>query len=250
MNQKEKQVLEYINIKKMVSTTELSQKFGYSESTVRRILQRLFDKGRIQRYHGGAASDDYSKEPSGVHKRFEQCLEEKERIAQYAARQIKPGSAVFLMGGSTVCRMCKYLKGMNITVITNSMLVYEELKNTENIRMILLGGRFNADEMEVGGMLANTNLQLLRADSLFMGAYHFHPRVGFTTTDMEAVEFYHLCINAVKDTYMLVDSSKVGMDGMAVMATCHMIHNLITDVGFSDELAQAFEEEGVRVVRV
>lgn len=250
MNQRDKQALEFINMKKMISTAELCETFGYSESTARRLLQRLSDRGLIQRYHGGGVSNQYAKEQNGVHERVEHRLKEKERIAKYAAELINPGDTVILLGGTTVHKMCKYLRGMKITVITNSMLVFDELKNNSRVGLILLGGIYDHHEMEVRGGITNSNLQLLRADSLFMGASTFHPQIGFLSMDIDAVELYHLCMEAVNNTYILSDSSKLSKDGAAVMATCQKTDCFITDTGLPDEMAMEFEQKEVKVVRV
>lgn len=250
MNQKDKQVLEMINMKKMVTTGELCELFGYSESTARRTLQRLSDRGMIQRYHGGAMSNKYKVEQEGIQHRFEQQSQEKDRIARHAVEQIRPGSTIVMLGGTTVYKMCKYLQGMKITIITNSMLVFEELKSNPRTNIILLGGRYNYVEEEVRGVLTNTNLKLLRADALFTGATEFHPHIGFMTGDIESVELYRLCIEAVNRTFVLADSSKLGEGGAAVMAVCQMIDCLITDTGLLDMHVAGFEEQGVKVCRV
>lgn len=250
MNQKDKQVLEYIDMKKMVSTTELCEIFGYSESTARRVLQRLVDSGLVERYHGGAISNQDIKRKTGIQERLEYHFAEKDNIAKCAAEQIKQGSTVVLLGGSTVYKMCKYLIKKNITVITNSMIVFDELKDRDNIVLILLGGRYNFEEMEVRGALTYSGLQILRADKVFMGATKFHPQIGFMTSDLESVELYRLCIEAAKETYILADSSKLGKDGTAVMASCTMVDYLITDKKMGSEEEKEFAEKGVKVLRV
>lgn len=250
MKKDETAILEFINVKKIVTIGEICTRFGFSESTSRRAVKKLADAGRVQRHRGGAMSNLYAQTSALVYQRFQEHMEEKERIARNAAQHVRNDSTVILMGGSTVCRMCKYLKKKTITVITNSLLVYEELKDNPTTSLVLLGGRFNYDEMEVGGMMTNSNIHSLRADSLFMGAYNFHPQVGFTTPDMETIEFHHLCFNAVNNVFMLVDSSKLGTDGAAVMATCDMVNYIISDTGLSDEAAAEFEEKKIKVLRV
>ena len=246
----EKAVLEYINRKQVVTTLEICEHFGYSESTGRRVINHLTEEGLILRHHGGAASNQVGHQPANVYDRFETNHEQKERIARYAALQVEPGSTVILMGGSTVCEMCRYLKRKHLTIITNSMLVFEEMKNEKGTKLILLGGSFQMNEMEVKGVLTSTNLQHLRAGCIFLGAHNFHPKIGFTTPDIESVEFYRVCFNVADKVFLLADSSKLGTEGAAIMATCEMVDNFITDTGLPDEIVDSFEEQAVHVIRV
>ena len=55
-------------------------------------------------------------------------------IARTASKLIKEDSTIILLGGSTVCELCKY-KNMNITVITNSILVFNELNIHPALRL-------------------------------------------------------------------------------------------------------------------
>ncbi len=114
-----KEILDYIKIHQTVSTLELCDHYHLSESTVRRLLQRIEDSGQITRYHGGAI---FNGEPisSEIQKRYLDNVDSKDKIAKRAAEMVKPGSTIIMLGGTTVFRMCKYLRNKAITVITNS----------------------------------------------------------------------------------------------------------------------------------
>jgi DeoR/GlpR family transcriptional regulator of sugar metabolism len=250
MTDKERHVLELINTKKSLSTAEIRRALGYSESTVRRILNRLDKSGRIKRYHGGGNSIELQKSPENIKIRFDQNSQEKDRIAKAAVFQFKEGSTVVLLGGTTVYNMCKYMRGMRITVITNSIIVFDELRNEPKIQIILLGGKYNMEEMETRGVLTNNNLKILRANCLFMGVNKFHPHIGFMTTDIESVELYQLCLEASDRRYILADSDKLGESASAVVAGCDMVDCLITDKKLPAETRNEFNAKGVEVICV
>jgi len=250
MSDNEKLALELINVKKSVSTLTLCEALGISESTARRLLLRLSNRGVIHKYHGGGMSIDYYSVRNGIQKRFEQRPDEKERIAREAASRVKPESTIILLGGTTVFKMCKHLKGMKVTVITNSMIIFDALKDEQAVDILMLGGKFNRNEMELSGVITNSNLKILRADSLFMGTTFFHPRIGFLTSDINSIELYGLCMDAARKRYILADSSKLSTQGTAVTATCEQLDCLITNRELNADTVEDFRRSGLEVVLV
>ena len=250
MNLREKKTMELINTHKILSVSELCDNLQVSESTARRLFTNLSDKGLIRRFHGGGQSLSLFDEKTDVQKRIDDNYNKKDNIARYAAKMIKNGQSVMLMGGTTVYMMCKYIMDHKVTVITNSMIIYEELKIVPNIDLIILGGRYNHNEMEVRGALTSSGLRLLNSDFLFMGATGFNTDTGFLTYDIDSVELYHLCIDATNHCCVLADSSKVMGCGTAVMAPLDRTNILISDIGLSDENTNLFKEKGIDVIRI
>ena len=249
MNKNEKKVLELVNIKKTMSIADICETLQFSESTARRTVSALSELKLINRYHGGAQSYAAIANQSSVQKRMDINPLLKDSIARMAASLIRSGQTVMLTGGTTVYMMCKYLMNRRITVITNSLIVFDELKNAVHLNdLILLGGRYNKDEMEVEGALTNFNLKLLKADCIFMGTNGFDPDSGFFTDRMEALELYRLCIEVSKEKYMLSDSSKLNGRGLAVIATCEMVDYFVTDPGLNKGISDRFLEKGIKVI--
>ncbi|MFM6980514.1 MAG: DeoR/GlpR family DNA-binding transcription regulator, partial [Micrococcales bacterium] len=111
--------------------TELAQAFDVSEMTVRRDIDVLAEQGLIEKVHGGAIaiadeSSSLSEPPFKATSLREQAA--KDAIAAKAAELVKPGSAIALMGGSTVFSMAKHLaKVSRLTIVTNSLPVADYL---------------------------------------------------------------------------------------------------------------------------
>ena len=248
MRKNENKVLDLINIKKTISVPDIYKTLKISESTARRAVTVLSDMKLINRYHGGAQSIVDIENQKDVKGRMIINPELKDNIARTAAMQVCSGQTVILLGGTTVYMMCKYIINKNITVLTNSMLVFDELKDASNIRLILLGGTYNADEMELEGVLTNFGLKLFNADCMFFGTNGFDPNYGFLTSRIEAIELYRGCINASRLKYALADSSKLFAQGPAVIATCENVDYLITDTGISREIATIFTEKKTKVI--
>ena len=245
---KKEQVLKYINDNIHVTTFEICEHFNVSESTTRRVLTQLEESKAIGRYHGGAFSikQDYS---TKIALRMDVNTLTKIKIAQEAAESVMNGSTIILSSGTTVSYMCRFISHKDVTVITNSMLVLDELKCHRNIKLIILGGLYNNDEAEIGGVLSNSNLSYLRADKLFMGASSFSEKYGFINRN-DSLELFRSCIQSCDETSVLVDSSKYNKGGSAIAATPDQIKNLYTDALLPPDAVKSFTNKGIHVIMV
>ncbi len=240
-------VLKFIKKNDFTTTQQLCAEFGISESTARRVLDQLDSLGQITRLHGGAMPVSVTGQATEFQMRNSLFKQQKIAIAKMAAGIIEDYSTVILLGGTTVCELCPFIENRTITVITNSILVLNGLKYSRNVRLILLGGLYNYQEEEVGGLLANKGLSTVRADHLFMGASGFDERYGFSTTNA-AVDLYMNCIETSVTTSVLADSSKYMKGGAAVTASLEQVQYLFTDSGLDLRARKAMEEKNISVM--
>ncbi|HHW47970.1 MAG TPA: DeoR/GlpR transcriptional regulator [Clostridiaceae bacterium] len=250
MTDKEIAVLNYINLKKIVKTHELSRELSISESTVRRILCRLDRRKLIVRFHGGATAIPEDRVDTPISARLNVHTKEKELIARKAAEKVTDGSTIIMLGGTTVFYMCKYLKGKSLTVVTNSLIVLDALKYEKSMQLVLLGGVYNNDEAELRGSLTSNTLRKLSADYLFTSATAFEEVRGFLTSHIDSIELYNMCFQVAQKVFMLVDSSKYRKSDVAVTARCEDIDCLICDSGLPVEARIGFANKGVEVIIV
>lgn len=246
-----KDVVNFIYNMGSASVKQICEEFSCSESTARRILKDLSDKKLIKRYHGGANALSNPKMQSYINsdimKRTNINKEKKTLIARTASKFIKENSTIILLGGSTVCELCKFIKNMNITVITNSILVLNELQDSVSVKIILLGGTFDTNEFEVNGILSSVSMNYIRADIMFMGASSFDEMHGFTTA-YPAVDLYLTCLKSCLEACVLVDSSKYKKGGTAITARPDQINYLFTDSSLNRHAIDTFREKGVKVI--
>ena len=155
-----------------------------------------------------------------------------------------------MLGGTTVANMCKFLQNKRLTVITNSLLVFNMLKNNLLIKMILLGGEYSKEEDELKGSLTNSMMLRLGADYLFTSCSAFNERRGFLTNHIDSIELYNSCYEATKNVVMLSDSSKYMKNAIAVIAECSRVNCLISDKRLPQEAVMKFQEQSIRVITV
>ena len=96
-------ILGLLREKNSVTVTELKDILDASESTVRRDITALYKAGKLTRVFGGAVALEHTVnayEPT-VAQKVELNIEEKKKIAAYAAALIRPEDFVYLDAGTT-----------------------------------------------------------------------------------------------------------------------------------------------------
>ena len=145
----------------------LAERLGVSQATVRRDLVHLGREGRLTRVYGGAVACADDDEP------FAQVAAEradaKEAVARRAAALVADGDTVLLDIGTTAHRLARHLRDRALTVITSSLAVYEELKDADDVQLVLLGGVVRRSYHSMVGFLTEDALRQVRAGTVFLG---------------------------------------------------------------------------------
>ena len=154
-----------------VTVSDLVKEFKVSEMTIRRDLDILENQGLLRRVHGGAVSRrGRSYEPPFM-LRTSENLENKIRISQAAADLIQNGDSITLDVGTTTLEIARHLQNkQDLTVITPSLQIANELINHPGIRLILTGGILRIGELSMVGHLAERIFEDFFVDKLFLGA--------------------------------------------------------------------------------
>lgn len=160
-------ILELVRQQGSVRVTSLATELQVSESTIRRDLIALDSAGRLHRVRGGG-SVEVDIEP--FDEVADRAREEKARIAEYADSLVHDRSVVLLDIGTTCAAVARQLRGRNLTVVTASLAVADELRNDRNIELVLLGGVLRPSYHSLVGPLTQHAISQLRADIAFVGA--------------------------------------------------------------------------------
>src|SRR5438105_3093928 len=125
-----------------IRVSQLTERFGVSEPTVRKDLAVLEQKGLLKRTHGGAISVRPPAEQEVASRRVRH-LEAKMAISHACVRLLTSGEAVFLDNGSTVEQIAQALasSGLRLTVLTGAPAVADAVADAPRITHLLLGGQ-------------------------------------------------------------------------------------------------------------
>ena len=222
-------ILDILKAQESVEVEQLTKLFSVSKVTVRGDLDDLERKGLLIRTHGGAMLPENLSLVRVLSNTLEERKDEKSAICRAALQFIKPGMNIIIDAGSTTVHLAKLVGAMNITVITNSVLVLQELMNSETVELLVAGGILRKPSLSFMGAPASFVFDQIHADVLFLGVSGFSIVRGMTCTNMvEAETKKHMIKNASK-VCLLADSSKLEKMFIANVCGWDSIDYLVTD---------------------
>ena len=138
-------ILQELDQTGVVAVKNLKEMLGVTDMTIRRDLIDLEKQGMLTRVHGGAHKKVKNALNEISHSEKQMLnVEEKKQIARKCADLIADGDTVFIGSGTTTDFIGDYLDGKNISIVTNSLPIFEKLKERANLDLILIGGRYRA----------------------------------------------------------------------------------------------------------
>lgn len=235
---------------RVVRVEELTEQLGVSSATIRRDLGELEKLGEVQRVYGGAVSTGGRLDEPLFDDKTSVAAAEKRRIAEAAAKYIKPNDTIYLDGGSTVLELARLLKDRsNLTIVTNSLRAAVELAG-RGPRLILVGGELRRLAQTTVGPLTRFMIQELHVDTAFMGTIGLSLEEGLTTTDPMEAYTKELVMEHAREVILLADSSKAHKISFTRAGRLEKVRTIITDQQFDRKLSKDLRKRGVEVVSV
>lgn len=249
--ERQKRILELLEEDGSVWVSKLSTELGVTEETVRRDLEKLEKQEALIRTHGGAVPVSRTSYELSLEKRKKTNVDVKQRLAKAACAHIMPGDTIFLDASTTTFFMAKELRRMhNLTVITNSLRVVNELVGCEGVKLVSAGGFVTANMSFVGSLAERTISEKYFADKLFFSSKGVSSDVGIFESNENERAIKAVMLENCREAYYMCDSSKVGKVGFAKLARFRDIDCIITDAQLDEDMCAALENDGVRIEKV
>jgi DeoR/GlpR family transcriptional regulator of sugar metabolism len=172
---------------------------------------------------------------------------QKEWIGREAATLCSSKEAVMIDGGSTTRQMCAHLAGLNLQVLTNSLLIVNALLTQKGTRVLVPGGQVFAEQNIILSAAVADDMPRFHAPKLFMGAAAIGPD-GLIQADFILVAAKRRLIDRAEQVVVLADSSK--FDGSSGQVVCGLeeIDIVITDAGITPQSTQMLQQSGVKLI--
>ena len=205
------EILRMLGEEKSVTVQELTERLATSESTIRRDLTALAEKGLLVKVHGGATAleMDYTTKDVEITSRMTQNVDEKSLIGKYAASLIEKEDFVYLDSGSSIAQMLKYMTGSGAVFVTNGIAHAQSLAR-KGITVYLVGGMFKGATDAVIGSQAVEDLKKYNFTKGFFGTNGVTKEQGFTTPEVKEALIKRRAMEQTKEAYVLADASKFG----------------------------------------
>lgn len=211
MNNRQKQILEIIDKKNIVTLQELITIFDVSEATIRRDLTTLEEENLIYRTHGGATRKATTRSlENTLDMKKGEYIVDKQQVAKYICENfVQNGQTIYLDAGTSTYAMIEYLKDKKLTVVTNSVYHLQKLVH-HKIHTYILGGVVKHSTHAIVGGAALEQLQKYSFDACFIGCNGIDHNFGISTADESEAILKNKALANSKHKYILADISKFG----------------------------------------
>ena len=248
IEERRKKIMEILTQEGKVKVVELSKRFGISEVTIRSDLSELEAAGMLERIHGGAISTHKAYYNMSLHDRMRTNEDEKRKIAQACASLISDGDTIMINSGTTTLYVLQELKSLkNLTVVTNSITIAQEVGHYKGIYVILLGGNLNPQYQFTYGDDTINQLKKYKADKLILSVDGISAEEGVTTYLHLEAEVNRQMISRVNKTIVVADYTKLGRTSFAYIDSLESIDAVITDRRANQDEVKLIVKRGVEV---
>ncbi len=233
---------------------EAAALLAVSEMTVRRDIAAC--EGRFT-YLGGyilgrdaAASEASGLKPYVFAREAETNARGKRDACARAAELIEPGDTLFIDCGTTLPELATRLPTVgSFTVVCYAMTIAEIVCKRPNLTVMMLGGLYQAssasfysspESLEMLGRIGITKA--------FLSAGGVHAERGVSCSNFHEVPIKQKALRVSLKSYVVVDSSKLGVVRPAFFAPLNAFDAVVTDAEVNAAHRAALEQSGVPVL--
>lgn len=246
-------ILEYLAKNGSITTNDIIEQYNVSYDTAKRDLRILDEKGLLKRTHGGALplhQVAIGRPPRETIRDVVSIKENYYQIALKAVSMIADNDVVYLSPATVGYFMAKNMPtDRKVKVVTNSIIIAEELRPRDNISVILLGG-----EMDHKGncydSIAVETIRRLRFDKSFITSAFISVQFGLSIQKTIAISFYEAIVASSKKVIGLYPKEKIGFDSVVSICPAEKLDIMITDWDAAETDLASFEEKGIDVIMV
>lgn len=253
IEERHRAILDIISQKGSISTGEIQEKFQISYDSAKRDLRILEEKGLLKRTHGGALPVRQIATGKPAMVTCKDIMEVKENylaIAMKAVSMIRENDVVFITSATVGYFMAQNLpQNMKLRVVTNSIVIAEELRKNPSISVILLGGEMD-NKGNCYDAFAIDTVRKLRFDKCFITAAAISASFGLSIQRSQAILFWNAVIDSSKQTIGLFPTEKIGFESIVSICPANKLDMLITDWNALEEDLTGFDEQGIEIVVV
>jgi DeoR/GlpR family transcriptional regulator of sugar metabolism len=171
------------------------------------------------------------------------------QIANKAATLVQPGDVVLVDGGPIAAYLAEELKQKSdITVITDSVVVFDTLNHTPGITLISTGGTLRHSSQMLVGPTAEGALKELRADKLFLMVSGITLDFGLSHHTISEISMKQAMIRSAREVILLADHTSFGEEAGIQVAPLTVIQRLITDDALPPSIRLNISKTGVQIM--
>lgn len=250
-NERRADIIQILAQKDRITVSELSQRYGLSEVTIRKDLEILKNRNLLLRIRGGAIripSITFDINDAHIESKKLFYYKQKKAIGKLAATLINENETIIIDSGTTTMEIAKNLnKFDNLTIVTNALDIALEVSKYNRFSVILLGGHLRESSLSTVGPLAESVLKVCYCDKLFLGVDSISIEKGISTPNIEEANLNQTMMTMAKETIAVFDSSKFDKRSFAFISHLKDIDAIVSDKDTSSNTVSELRKIGVKV---
>lgn len=218
--------------RRVMHLRQAAELLGVSEMTVRRDIAEHPDQfayfgGHIMspaqiegntRYEIATAADSHAAA--------------KRDACMHAARHIRPDETIFIDCGTTLVHLVELIPDeYRITALCYALNVAERLTRKPNVTMVMLGGHYHPSSASFSADYDLDRLAEFGINVAFLSAAGLDSERGATCAAFHEARVKQKAIALARESYLVVDSSKIGKLQRAFFAPIGAFKAIITEHG-------------------
>ena len=240
-SKREREILDILHDQGYASVEELADRIHISQSSIRRDLASLENKGIVQRSYGGVELliSDSANIPFKI--RLSENRIKKKKIAETALSMIQNGSVIFCDGGSTTYYLIQLIPSIKgTTVVTNGVEALSFLAFSPT-KTISTGGTVNPENRGalIGDPVVNS-WKSMRADIAFFSVQAIDSSGNMFFNYESEVPCAKAMLSSAKTKILLCDSTKIGKTATYLLGTLSDIDIVICDKDISNKYSELY----------
>ena len=171
-------------------------------------------------------------------------------LAKKAADLIAEGDVIGIDTGSTALFLAAAIKERfnDLTVITHSMDIFNELHGVKNFKVILCGGQFLEDEWAFCGALTLQMLESLHMKKVFVFPTGISLESGLTDYQENLLPIQKQYLRSAGEVFILADSSKYQKKALYRFSEMKRAFTYVTDDELPSEIRERYEEHHYKII--
>lgn len=239
----------YLSQRQYASTEDLMKKFNVSLQTLRRDLTELQDRNVITKIYGGAI---YNKDniPNSdtpdMQTRSQLNLESKINIGKLASQFVKNNDIIFIDSGTTAFHIVPNLGHLeNVTIVTHSLDVINEVSKFSNLDCIVIGGKY---QQRTNSFYTDTTDLNYYYGKAFISTVGISLPRGLTNTNFYEAAIKTKVIDNSSKVFVLADHSKFDVITFNNFSSLDKINYIVTDQNPADNYLNYFKRNNIQIL--
>lgn len=227
------QITQWVRQEGSLTYEQIQRRFNVAPMTARRDVAALATQGKVVRSLRGATwvpPDGFLSE-GPLWERLGKNLAAKRAIARTAARLIKPNSTLYLDGSTTSIELARILarEQLEVTIVTNSVLVSACFCSATSARVIQLGGTLNVLSGCTTGVETENAAKDYFIDAGFFATLGYIPGEGTYESFADTFRVKQAIAKRCAQVVLILDHTKFGKRSLNRVLEDASISTIVTD---------------------